>query len=859
VTDGGTPSGDVIRINAGGPAVNAGGNAWLADTYFTGGKSYSNGQVTAIAGTTADAIYTSERSATTNLGTFGYNVPLPSGNYTVRLHFAEIYWGATGGGAGGNGKRVFSVNLEGGGTEVTNLDLNAQVAPMTAHITSNTLNVTDGNLDIDFTATVDQPKVSAIEIVRNTPPTAPAAPTNVAASASGASNTVTWSASANATGYHVERATSANGPWTRLTTTPGTGTSYSDTAGSTFSTAVYRVLAVGSGTLISAPSATATVTRTTPAQQPVRINTGGGAVTVGGVAWQADAMFTGGKTYSNGSVTQIGGTTADTLYLNERSATTDLGTFGYNIPVQNGAYTVRLHFAELYHGAPGGGAGGTGKRVFSVNLEGGTPEVANLDLNAVVAPMTAHIVERQVTVTDGNLDVDFTASVNQPTIGAIEVIPGQVAPPTAPAAPGNVAASASGANNVVTWAASTAATGYHVERATSASGPWTRLTTTPVPGTTFTDTQASTLQTAVYRVLAVGSTGLLSSPSATVTVTRQPAIQPIRINTGGGAVSAGGVNWAADVNFSGGKSYSNSSVTAIGRTTADAIYLNERSATANLGTFGYNIPVPNGTYTVRLHHAEIFHGATGGGAGGNGKRVFSVNFEGGAAEVTNRDINAAVGPMNAYVTSHNVTVTGGNLDIDFAATVNQPSIAAIEVLGGANSTVPVPGGAPIGAAAAGGGTPTAFGPAPGPQTAAGGVATSSPFQAPTSSAPFVASPNGLTAPTVSSVTPTLQPGAGSSPFQAPSQPFAAPLSVPVAPTPGTAPVAPVAVAAPTVRNTAHPGEVWVGGEEGFTVRVDVLAAVLLLMLVLSTVMLRRTVVWRRLMEVFAQLRLRAAN
>ncbi|GMA32717.1 hypothetical protein [Litorihabitans aurantiacus] len=61
---------------------------------------------------------------------------------------------------------MFSVNLEGGPVEIANLDLNARVAPMTAFITTNTIAVTDGTLNIAFSSTVDQPKVSAIEIVK---------------------------------------------------------------------------------------------------------------------------------------------------------------------------------------------------------------------------------------------------------------------------------------------------------------------------------------------------------------------------------------------------------------------------------------------------------------------------------------------------------------------------------------------------------------------------------------------------------------------------------------------------------------------------------------------------------------------
>src|SRR5690606_8904977 len=116
-----------IRINAGGGAVTTNGTSWLADTYFVGGKTYSNSAVTQIAGTTDDAIYLTERSAMTDLGTFGYDVPVPNGTYTVKLHFAELYWGATNGGAGGTGKRVFNANFEGGTAEITGLDLNARV------------------------------------------------------------------------------------------------------------------------------------------------------------------------------------------------------------------------------------------------------------------------------------------------------------------------------------------------------------------------------------------------------------------------------------------------------------------------------------------------------------------------------------------------------------------------------------------------------------------------------------------------------------------------------------------------------------------------------------------------------------
>lgn len=171
-----------------------------------------------------------------------------------------------------------------------------------------------------------------------------------------------------------------------------------------------------------------------PTGATTRINTGGPAVTVSGRAFAADTGATGGKSYRNPSVTAIAGTTDDALYLDERSATTGLGSFTYAFPAGvPGDHVVTLHFAELYHGAPGGGPGGAGRRVFSVNAEGGTPEVAGLDLFATVGAATATTRTFTVPVTDGRLDLAFTATVDQPTVAAIEI----TAPVGTPAATGD--------------------------------------------------------------------------------------------------------------------------------------------------------------------------------------------------------------------------------------------------------------------------------------------------------------------------------------------------------------------------------------------------------------------------------------
>ena len=79
-----------------------------------------------------------------------------------------------------------------------------------------------------------------------------------------------------------------------------------------------------------------------------RINTGGPTVTTGGLTWEADRFFSGSqRAYSK--VEPIEGTVQDVLYQSERYGK----LFSYNIPVEPGVYTVKLHFAEIYFSSGG--------------------------------------------------------------------------------------------------------------------------------------------------------------------------------------------------------------------------------------------------------------------------------------------------------------------------------------------------------------------------------------------------------------------------------------------------------------------------------------------------------------------------
>ena len=160
--DGGLPA--HLRVNSGGGPL-ALGEAWCADFAALGGQTFANPLALEIAGTGEDELYASERTGSNAAPThFAYQVPLEVGHYRVRLHFAEIYWGAPGGGPGGAGKRVFDVRVE-GQLALDDYDIYAAVGAAAADVRAFDVELTDGLLDLAFDASVDRPKLSAFEAI----------------------------------------------------------------------------------------------------------------------------------------------------------------------------------------------------------------------------------------------------------------------------------------------------------------------------------------------------------------------------------------------------------------------------------------------------------------------------------------------------------------------------------------------------------------------------------------------------------------------------------------------------------------------------------------------------------------------
>lgn len=158
-----------------------------------------------------------------------------------------------------------------------------------------------------------------------------------------------------------------------------------------------------------------------PENAILRLNSGGGRLVLDSITFFADKYFQdSGQTYSNSNIDTIAGTDFDELYLTERSASSNLGDFNYAIPITNGTYTLNLHFAEIFHSAPGGSSREIGARLFSVSAEQ-NQILADYDIIADVGSQTATVKTFTVQVEDEELNLEFTATEDRPKLSGLEI------------------------------------------------------------------------------------------------------------------------------------------------------------------------------------------------------------------------------------------------------------------------------------------------------------------------------------------------------------------------------------------------------------------------------------------------------
>ncbi len=157
------------------------------------------------------------------------------------------------------------------------------------------------------------------------------------------------------------------------------------------------------------------------AQQSIRVNCGGASYTDSkGQVWQADAGYNWGNVSSISAV--VSGTSDQSLYQNGRYNPNFSAGMVYAFVVPNGQYHVNLYFAETYAATQAKGA-----RVFNVKMQGATV-FSNLDIFAEAGANAALVKGADITVSNGQVAIEFDNLVQTAKVNAIEILPGASGP-----------------------------------------------------------------------------------------------------------------------------------------------------------------------------------------------------------------------------------------------------------------------------------------------------------------------------------------------------------------------------------------------------------------------------------------------
>ncbi|MDB5051070.1 MAG: type sorting protein [Fibrobacteres bacterium] len=144
---------------------------------------------------------------------------------------------------------------------------------------------------------------------------------------------------------------------------------------------------------------------------PYRIHCGGeDYIDPQGNYWEGDGHYSNGATYASANV--VANTDKSILYQTERyNGSNDLV---YAFDVAEGAYDVKLHFAEIFFQT-------AGQRVFSIDINGASA-AENFDIAAEAGPNTALVKEFTANAVDGKITIGFRNGVENAKISGIEIM-----------------------------------------------------------------------------------------------------------------------------------------------------------------------------------------------------------------------------------------------------------------------------------------------------------------------------------------------------------------------------------------------------------------------------------------------------
>ena len=662
-----------IRANVGGSAYTAvNGDVFLADRpYMTGAWGYVGGHpfetTQSISNTEDDILYQSEL-----FWIDGYKFDLPNGNYTVTLHFAELYYFYIGG-------RIFDVLIE-NICLLEKLDIYAEAGLNAAlSYTFNHIAIADGRLDIDFRHWMAHAKLSAVEIITESTISPQLSVTPMKLDFGTTVNDMTfiiqnigtdvldWSISKDLAESWITSINPTNG--NLISGDQQSVTITIDRNGLSSGGYQENITVLSNGGYASVDLQ---MTVETPLQYIKRVNCGSDEdyLDQRGLIWNADKpYFSGSWGYIHGNTYQtidpIADTDNDKLYQSERWDMSE-----YCFDVSNGFYELTLHFAEIYFKAPR-------LRVFQVDVEGDR-FLSMFDIYKEAGHDRALIKTSIIKVTDSQLNIYFTPGIEFPKISAIEIK--SIAEEPLLSVSATTLNFGHEANTMSFSVQNRGLSNLFWEIGDRPHELWMK-SIIPDQGELEAGESCDVLisidraniepGTHEGSILIESNGGMALVQIMFVIEASTDYIQRVNCGSDRGYADVNGDFWspdhayfAGDWGHVGGSTYNTSD--PINDTFDDFLYQSER-----WDLQGYKFDLENGYYEIQLLFAEIYFKKIG-------ERSFNVKIED-LQVLTNYDIYRLFGHDRAVIETFTTEVIDKQLNIDFVQSVEFPKISAIQV------------------------------------------------------------------------------------------------------------------------------------------------------------------------------------
>ncbi len=624
-----TNAGVLYRVNAAGsqlPSLDAPNSVWSADGNTTSPSPYRNSgsKASGSAWTTISPtvpawvptdVFKSERSDPSALPEMQWDFPIATaGTYEVHLFFMNNY-----GGTSTVGSRVFNVELE-GSMVLPNYDIVADAGHKVGTMKAFRVNVTDGNLDLNFFRIKQDPLINGIEIVgplQLGPQLSLTQPVDGSSSV-GTSANVAWNASGLSANDQF-LLTVDNQPVITLTQ-PASSYALTGLAYGSHKVKLQVADSLGNGYASLADSSSFTLLA--PPVPSVNISSPADGDSLFGnslmVQWQAANLGA-----NDQILVSLDGGTAQSL--GQASSTSFSG-------LSFGSHQVLVQVAD---------AGG------NAYTDPGTSDLATVVLKA--APGAVIVLTAPAegdSLTGNSATAQWTTQFLQPGDQILASVDGQAPVALSGSATSYVFSGLTDGNHEIRVRVANASAVPYAHAAAADTVSF-HLSIPPSTGTVL------------YRVDAAGS-------GAT-------ALDPPKPNWSGD-----GNGGYASPYRNAGSNISSSTFTSVHAsvpgTTPLSIFSKYRWDGGTAPDMMWDFPVANGLYEVRLYFLN-----SAGSTSTPGKRVFDVSMEG-AVVWDNMDLIVDFGHQMAGMKSALVTVADGNLDIDFGRVANDPIVSGFEII-----------------------------------------------------------------------------------------------------------------------------------------------------------------------------------